>query len=598
MSRIWMLALSGLLLGACTAQQERRVETFDKIGAELNAAAANKANRQAQNDAVGRAMVPPLQLEQPAQPKAESKFNLAVNNAPVTQVLTALVTGTQYSMLFPPEVSGSVSLNLKNVTIRETLDTLREIYGYEYRIQGTRIFVQPNTIQTRLYKINYLANRRQGSSDMRVTGSSPTAVNPTNTGSGVPVAQPASGTGGATGNRQQQGMTSARVQTSSDFNFWDDLKSNLEAIIGSEGDAANSGGSRVVINQTSGVVLVKALPSMLRTVDDFLKTAQLVVERQVMLEAKIIEVRLSDTYQTGINWSKFGGLTNKFSVAVTAPGAVLGATASGIGVAGNTAGITSAIGGGATAVLSPAGAGALGVTGGRGFFGVAFQSANFGAVISFLEGQGDVQVLSSPRIATTNNQKAVLKVGTDDYFVTGISGSGTSTTNTSGASNTVSPSIPNITLQPFFTGIALDVTPQIDDVGNIVLHVHPSVSLVEEKTKTIDLGEFGRFTLPLASSTVSETDSVVRVKDGNIVAIGGLMKQTQISDRVGLPGLSGLPMVGVLFGERAGLSNKSELVILMRSTVIDNEGAWKENLTESQERIQALDPRGRASGWQ
>jgi MSHA biogenesis protein MshL len=593
-----MLALSGLLLGACTAQQERRVETFDKIGAELNTAAANKANRQAQNDAVGRAMVPPLQLEQPAQPKAESKFNLAVNNAPVTQVLTALVTGTQYSMLFPPEVSGSVSLNLKNVTIRETLDTLREIYGYEYRIQGTRIFVQPNTIQTRLYKINYLANRRQGSSDMRVTGSSPTAVNPTNTGSGVPVTQPASGTGGATGNRQQQGMTSARVQTSSDFNFWDDLKSNLEAIIGSEGDAANSGGSRVVINQTSGVVLVKALPSMLRTVDDFLKTAQLVVERQVMLEAKIIEVRLSDTYQTGINWSKFGGLTNKFSVAVTAPGAVLGATSSGIGVAGNAAGITSAIGGGATAVLSPTGAGALGVTGGRGFFGVAFQSANFGAVISFLEGQGDVQVLSSPRIATTNNQKAVLKVGTDDYFVTGISGSGTSTTNTSGASNTVSPSIPNITLQPFFTGIALDVTPQIDDVGNIVLHVHPSVSLVEEKTKTIDLGEFGRFTLPLASSTVSETDSVVRVKDGNIVAIGGLMKQTQISDRVGLPGLSGLPMVGALFGERAGLSNKSELVILMRSTVIDNEGAWKENLTESQERIQALDPRGRASGWQ
>jgi MSHA biogenesis protein MshL len=596
-----MLALSGLLLGACTAQQERRVGTYDKINSELDVAATSKTNRQAQSDAVGRAMVPPLQLDQPEQSKTEQRFNLAVSNAPITQVLTALVTGTQYSMLFPPEVSGSVSLNLKNVTIREALDTLREIYGYEYRIQGTRIFVQPNTIQTKLYKINYLANRRQGSSDMRVTGSSPSTVNPT-AGGGVPTTQPVNNAGGAT-NPNQQGATSARIQTSSDFNFWLDLKNNLEAIIGSDGDAVKGDGSRVVINQSSGVVLVKALPSMLRTVDTFLKAAQLVVERQVMLEAKIIEVRLSDTYQTGINWSKFGGLTNKFAVAVAAPGAVLGATTvAGTAAVGNTAGITSALGGsvgaGSTAVLAPTGAGTLGVGGGRGFFGVAFQSANFGAVMSFLEGQGDVQVLSSPRIATTNNQKAVLKVGTDDYFVTGISGSGTSTSNNSGSSNTVSPSIPNITLQPFFSGIALDVTPQIDDEGNIVLHVHPSVSLVEEKTKTVDLGEFGKFTLPLASSTVSETDSIVRVKDGNIVAIGGLMKQTQISDRVGLPGLSGLPMVGVLFGERAGLSNKSELVILMRSTVIDNESSWKENLSESQERIQALDPRGRSAGWQ
>jgi MSHA biogenesis protein MshL len=596
-----MVALSGVLLAACSAQQERHVATYDKINSELDVAAASKTNRQAQNDAVGRAMVPPLQLEQPAQPKAESRFNLAVNNAPITQVLTALVTGTQYSMLFPPEVSGSVSLNLKNVTIREVLDTLREIYGYEYRIQGTRIFVQPNTIQTKLYKINYLANRRQGSSDMRVTGSSPTAVNPT-TGGGVPTTQPVNNAGGTT-SANQQGATSARIQTSSDFNFWVDLKNNLEAIIGSDGDAVKSDGSRVVINQSSGVVLVKALPSMLRTVDTFLKAAQLVVERQVMLEAKIIEVRLSDTYQTGINWSKFGGLTNKFAVAVAAPGAILGATTTVGGIAtsavGGAAGITSAIGGGSTAVLAPTGAGVLDVTGGRGFFGVAFQSANFASVMSFLEGQGDVQVLSSPRIATTNNQKAVLKVGTDDYFVTGISGSGTSTSNNSGSSNAVTPTIPNITLQPFFSGIALDVTPQIDDDGNIVLHVHPSVSLVEQKMKDINLGlQLGTVSLPVASSTVSETDSIVRVKDGNIVAIGGLMKQTQISDRVGLPGLSGLPMVGVLFGERAGLSNKSELVILMRSTVIDNESSWKENLGESQERIQALDPRGRSTGWQ
>ena len=75
--------------------------------------------------------------------------------------------GTQYSMLFPPELSGSVSLNLKNTTVREALETLRDVYGYDYRFQGNRIYVQPNTIQTRLFKINYLANRRLGTSDMR-----------------------------------------------------------------------------------------------------------------------------------------------------------------------------------------------------------------------------------------------------------------------------------------------------------------------------------------------------------------------------------------------------------------------------------------------
>jgi type II secretory pathway component GspD/PulD (secretin) len=130
---------------------------------------------------------------------------------------------------------------------------------------------------------------------------------------------------------------------------------------------------------------------------------------------------------------------------------------------------------------------------GPGFFGLTFQSSNFAALLSFLEGQGDVQVLSSPRIATTNNQKAVLKVGTDDYFVTGVS----TNTTTSAAGNVVTP---NITLQPFFSGIALDVTPQIDDEGNIILHVHPSVSVVEEKTKNVNLGDMGTFTLPLASA--------------------------------------------------------------------------------------------------
>ena len=570
MSKILIIGLSALLLSACSNQHARRGDAFERADKELGAAATSKATRP-QGDVVGQAMVPPLQLDQPMAAKPEPRFNLAVNNAPVAQVLNALVSGTPYSMLFPPELTGTVSLNLKSTTVREALETLREVYGYDYRIQGTRIYVQPNSIQTRIFKINYLANRRQGMSDMRVTGSSPTTSTPTTT-SGA-----SSGAGsipaGTTGSQSQRTNDSARVQTTSDYDFWKDLASALNSIVG------NQEGRNVIVNAGSGVVLVKASPVELRSVAEYLKATQLVVERQVMLEAKIIEVSLNDSYQTGINWSKFGGLLGgKVAFGTLAPGATLSGSAT---LGGSATGIAA----GTVVGAVPGANGSIDTSSaGRGFFGLAFQSQNFAALLSFLEGQGDVQVLSSPRIATTNNQKAVLKVGTDDFFVTGIS----TNTTTSASGNVVTP---NITLQPFFSGIALDVTPQIDDEGNILLHVHPSVSVVEEKTKNVNLGDLGTFTLPLASSTINETDSIVRVQDGSIVAIGGLMKQEQNTSRYGLPGVSGLPGVGALFGQKSVSNNKRELVILMRSTIIRDENSWRNASAEAQERVQGLDPR-------
>ncbi|MDE2440332.1 MAG: pilus (MSHA type) biogenesis protein MshL [Betaproteobacteria bacterium] len=572
MSKLLIAAMSVMVVAACSNQHARRGDVFDKAEQEVGGAANSKSARP-QGDVIGQAMVPPLQIDLPASTKPEPRFNLAVNNAPVTQVLNALVSGTPYSMLFPPELTGSVSLNLKNTTVREALDTLRDVYGYDYRMQGNRIYVQPNAIQTRMFKINYLANRRVGSSDMRVTGSSPTTSNPTqNTSQGMSNAPALPG--GTTGGMAQRAVDSARVQTTSDYDFWKELSLALNTIVG------NQDGRNVIINPTSGVVLVKASPVELRGVEEYLKATQLVVERQVMLEAKIIEVSLSDSYQTGINWSKFGGVANRFSLGIAAPNATLaGSGAIGASATGVTAG---------TMVSSTPGANGALTTGttGNGFFGLTFQSGNFASLLSFLEGQGDVQVLSSPRIATTNNQKAVLKVGTDDYFVTGISTNVTTGIGT--ASNVVTP---NITLQPFFSGISLDVTPQIDDEGNIILHVHPQVSVVEEKTKNVNLGDLGTYTLPLASSTINETDSIVRVQDGSIVAIGGLMSQEQNTNRYGLPGISGVPALGQLFGQKSMMNRKRELVILMRSTVIKGENSWRETLGEAQQRLQGLDPR-------
>lgn len=569
MSKIWIVALSAMVLTACSNQHTRRGDAFVRADQELGAAATNKPVRP-QGDVVGQAMVPPLQIDAPAPAKPEPRFNLAVNNAPVTQVLNALVSGTSYSMLFSPELSGTVSLNLKNTTVHEALDTLRDVYGYDYRVQGKRITVLPNTVQTRIFKINYLANRRQGMSDIRITGSSPTMSSPSSNSGATSGQQASNAAGGSTGNTSARSVDSARVQTTSDYDFWKDLSAALSTIVG------NVEGRNVIINPASGVVLVKASPVELRAVDDYLKATQLIVERQVMLEAKIIEVSLNDSFQTGINWSKFGGVANRFSLGIAAPNTTLAGSGA---ISGSSGGIS----GGTSVTSAPGSSLGTGSTG-PGFFGLAFQSSNFAALLSFLEGQGDVQVLSSPRIATTNNQKAVLKVGTDDYFVTGVS----TNTTTSAAGNVVTP---NITLQPFFSGIALDVTPQIDDDGNIILHVHPSVSVVEEKTKNVNLGDMGTFTLPLASSSINESDSIVRVQDGSIVAIGGLMSQAQNNNRNGLPGISGVPGLGLLFGQKSVTNRKRELVILMRSTVIRGEQSWREAAAEVQERVQELDPR-------
>jgi MSHA biogenesis protein MshL len=198
-------------------------------------------------------------------------------------------------------------------------------------------------------------------------------------------------------------------------------------------------------------------------------------------------------------------------------------------------------------------------------------------LLNFLEAQGSVHVLSSPRIATLNNQKAVLKVGTDEFFVTGV-------TTTTSAVGTTSTTTPTVTLQPFFSGIALDVTPRIDENNDIILHVHPSVGQVTTVNKVLNLGAAaGTYTLPLASSSISETDSVVRAHNGQIVAIGGLMRTSTVEEESGIPGLSKL-----LFGQTSKRTEKRELVILIKPTVVNGDKDWSEDITRSRDRINGM----------
>ena len=562
-----------LVLAACATPPPRPTAVDPEIQSEVDRAAAGPAPRRAQVPDL--ALLPPLRMEMPAVAgrPIDPRFDLSVNNAPAPQVFMAIVSGTRYSMLLNPEVSGTISVNLKDVTVVEALDSLRELYGYDYRFEGTRIFVQPAGLQTKIYRVNYLLGQRRGTSDLRVqSGSLADTASPTGppapASAGTPAGSQTFGGGAA------RSLDSARVSTQVNSDFWGDLRNALTAIVGT------ANGRSVVVTPNSGVVLVRAFPQDLRAVEQYLKETRLVVERQVMLEAKVIEVTLADAFQSGINWALFRTHDSpRGAIGQIGNNTTLGAGTSGSNLSGG--GLT------ANAQIGTLVSGATLAGTNAAVFGLAFQASNFAALLQFLDSQGTTQVLSSPRIATLNNQKAVLKVGTDEFFVTNVA---TVTTTT----GTTTQQTPTVTVAPFFSGIMLDVTPQIDEFSNITLHIHPSISEVTESRRVVDLGgSIPSITLPLAKSAVNESDTVVRVTDGNIVAIGGLMSIDVRDGRTGIPGAAD---ANVLLRNSDRQSRKREIVILLKPTIIQNDLSWGQDLRDTRERLERFIPARPAQG--
>lgn len=572
---ILLLAVMGALTGCATGKPDRSIA--DQINTEMTRAVEQRAKpASAQPDAVNQALLPPMQI---AMPRAgaggkslDSRFDLVVNNAAASQVFMGIVSGTRYSMLVHPEVTGAISVNLKDVSVFEALDAIRELYGYDYKLEGTRISIQPLTIQTRIFQVNYLTGQRTGTSQVRVTA--PVTITGGTSGSTTATTSAAGSAG--------SGQISS-VNTTSSSDFWAELTTALTAIVGS------GGGRQVVVSAQTGVVVVRALPEELKNVAAYLKASRLSSERQVIIEAKILEVRLSDGFQQGINWAAFNrGSGSRTSIGQTGPNASLTSTGTLTGPLLGTPGITP----GSNFNTPAAAAVATGVAGGLataagGIFGLAFQTSNFAALLSFLETQGAVHVLSSPRIATLNNQKAVLKVGEDKLFVTNISG-GTPATALGGV--VVPGTNPTATLQSFFSGISLDVTPRIDADNNIILHVHPAISDVTSGEVAVTAGGVS-FSIPTPINSTQETDSIVRAQDGQIVAIGGLMSQRQTDGRSQLPGTGSL---GALLGQANRGSVKSELVILLKPTIIHADSDWTQDIQQSRERMRNMEHGGKS----
>ena len=501
---------------------------------------------------------------------AEPRFNIAVINAPAKSFFLALIKDTPYNMVVHPDVSGEISLDLKQVTVPEVLEMTRELYGYDYRKLSAGYLVLPATLQTRVFYVNYVDMDRTGSSRTRVTsGQSAQSNGPNGSQNGsnaladLQGGQTQSVSSGSANRNIGGSQTGTVIDTPFKMDFWKGLEQSLQELLPK--DALHT----VVVNAESGVIAVRAMPNELNDVGKFLAKIQSTVGRQVILEAKIIEIDLNHDYQAGVNWSAlltngnqhyFLGQSspNTFSSDLLAPSGPTVNVAPGNPVTGL---VSSTLGGA---------------------FTIAAESRDFASYINLLQVQGNTRVLSSPRVSTLNNQKAIIKSGSDQFFVTNV------------ASNTVSSTVAStsnsIELTSFFSGVSLDVTPPIDDDGGVILHIHPTVSAVTSQNLTVTYaGQTD--TLPLALSKIRESDSVVKARSGQIIVIGGLMTAQKSNTNYQTPVLASIPLVGNLFKSKQTTDDKTELVILLKPIVVgDDNTSWKPIVKSGIDHAKILDP--------
>ncbi len=469
----------------------------------------------------------------------EYRFDVKTDNLDAGLFFINLMTGTETNIVVHPDVSGSISLNLSNVTLNEVLDVVRDIYGFDYEKKNAIYTVFPRTLRTEIYPINYINVKRVGVSDTSVL-----------TGNVESTAQTSAKSSTNSSADNSSINPGSRIQTRSETDFWTSLNRSLSQLIGVSSQAPakssqddNGLQRKVITNSQTGVAIVTAMPNELEAVRKFLDKTSLSVKRQVIIEAKILEIQLSGSRQTGINWNAINGqLLLGNNVSSFDAGVSIDEVSEGVGEV----------------------------------FSSLVRISDIGTLLSLLETQGDMQVLSSPRVSTVNNQKAVIRVGSDQFFVTGISSS-----TVSNASSTTSS--PDIELSSFFSGISLDVTPQISDEGGVILHIHPVISTVTEEQKNIVVGD-AAFSLPLALRDIRESDSIVKAESGQVIVLGGLMQERISSVKGKRPGLSDVPVAGELFKTENSQRVKSELVILLKPIVVD-QNSWVDDFNKSHQRF-------------
>ena len=581
-----------LLVSACNTSQQRNADTevLQSIQGNLAEAVSTLDTTpvppsQAEIDAI----LPSVFLVDDIAAPIEERFNIVANRENAKSFFANVVAGTDFGVAVSPELEGEISLSLPNVTIDDVMQAVQQTYGYQISRRGNIYHVQPGGLQTRLFTVDYLNVSRTGTSSVQVSSSGQNGNQGggnNNNGNNSQNGNFNNGNGGNFGNNQNannfgnnqngnqngiignSGGAGGQVSTQTESNFWEDFEAVIAALVGTEvrrdnangastgagggilsglsaarGTSGNNDGKSVVVQPQVGLVMVTAYPHELDRVAQYIERAQNILSREVTIQVQFLEVILNKGFQSAIDFDTFG------------PGGAVDGDNTVTAAYGSTRDFT--------------------ISGNSSPLSIVTNFTDFDAVFKILESRGTTQVLSSPSLKVLNNQKAVFQDGDEEYFQTGAS-----STTIAGGNNTTTNA--SASLESFFSGISMDITPQISADGRITLHVHPTISTVVEQSKTIS-GE----QVPLARTSVRELDSVIRGEDGKIVVLGGLAYERSTDDLAGIPFANDIPVVGVAFDQRRRSTVKSEFIILLRP-MIANPGNEAKFIRDSSDRFMQI----------
>lgn len=592
---LFALSALSLFMAACSSSQLRGVpdtqilSNMEELLEDAERAYDTPGAGAAPSGDTLLALMPGMSISDDLLTPVAERFNVVANGQNAVEFFNNLVAGTEYGVVVSPDISGQISINLPGVTIEEVMQSVQDIYGYHITRRGNIFHVQSYTLETRIFTIDYLNVAREGVSSVTAS-SNQSGGNANNSGYGNNNSGYGNNFGGNYGGgfgnsggfgntgfgnsgglggnlgRGGNNMQGSQVSTQTQTDFWTDIKATLEGMLGLESststvDTSGSGlltglgtnrglataarddsGKSVVVQPQVGMVMVTATPRELDRVANYIEVAQDILSREVTIQVQFLEVILNKGFQSAIDFDTFG------------PGGAEGGNNT---VTGEFAASGSAFDG----ISNP--------------LSIATNFTDFNAVFRILESRGTTQVLSSPSLKVLNNQKALFQDGDQEFFQTSV---GSSIINTG---SSVTESSAN-NLQQFFSGISMDITPQISADGTITLHVHPMITTVNEQSKSV-AGE----QVPLARTSVRELDSIIRAQDGRIVVLGGLAYERNVEDSAGIPVVNDIPVLGAAFDQRRQRTVKSEFIILLRPVIASSQSE-QELLRERSERLRRL----------
>lgn len=461
--------------------------------------------------------LPAIQLEQQPQARGlDTVFSINFRDASLVAALNTLAQYAGLNLVIDPSITGTVTQDLNNVTLTQALDAILVPRDLQYRIENGLVRVEKLQMENRTFKFDYITTSRRLSR----------SINASATAAGGAAAASATGIGttsGATGATVTGGGTGGGSSASLSGTESADLETDIQTAL----TQLKSANGKFIYNKIAGLIFASDYPKNLDMIGLFLETVQNSVNRQVVIESQLLEVSIDDTTQFGVNYTAAVGNALK----ITQPFAATGG------------------------------------------FQITGIYKNTTAVVSALSTIGRVKVLSSPTVATLNNQPAIIRVGTQDVFFT---------TTTQVDPRTGSIVQTAIVPAEVDEGIVLDITPNISDDGIVTMNVHPTVT---ERT--------GQATSPNGTTVpitdVRETDTVVRIHEGDTIFIGGLISDRTIVNTNKVPVLSSLPVLGNLFRSNSKEVTKTDLVILLTPKILDIQTAvdFTRSKVEEQERSEA-----------